>query len=214
MQDQVKPGTSFFQRLADRIARNDCAGTAHARMAPKSREYERLIQHKDSLRSSAVMVLLYYDNGEPHVIYIKRQVYDGPHSGQIAFPGGKREEYDKSMEDTALRETREEIGIAREDVAVIGALTPIKVYVSNHELHPFVGYLHKKPSFHIDPYEVDRVICISLTELFDRKNKTTHCRISHGMEYKIPCYILGDEILWGASAMITAELECLVMSDM
>ncbi|MBE9518912.1 MAG: CoA pyrophosphatase, partial [Bacteroidetes bacterium] len=89
---------------------------------------------------AAVLVLFYPSDGKTHLVFIKRNEYDGPHSAQVSFPGGAREANDLSLEETALRETREELGVDGQ-IEVLGALTPLHIPVSNFMVYPFVGWM-------------------------------------------------------------------------
>ncbi|TFH36830.1 MAG: CoA pyrophosphatase, partial [Bacteroidia bacterium] len=88
----------------------------------RTKTYPR--QRREDSRLSAVLILLYPVNDTPTTVFIQRPLYDGVHSGQIGFPGGKMEEGDNTLTGTALREACEETGICSDDVFVIGSLTP------------------------------------------------------------------------------------------
>jgi 8-oxo-dGTP pyrophosphatase MutT (NUDIX family) len=98
-------------------------------------------------RPSAVLILLYPNEQQQiSVLLIERMTYDGHHSGQIAFPGGKAEPTDTDLQATALREFFEETG-ADITPSVIGKLTPVYIPVSKFMVQPFVSYVEKKPNF-------------------------------------------------------------------
>ena len=94
-------------------------------------------------RISAVMLLLYIKKGKWHLLAIRRTKDGGVHSGQIGFPGGRVELEDNNNEETALRETLEEVGIESESIEVLGALSPVMISVSNFRVFPFVGFVEK-----------------------------------------------------------------------
>jgi len=154
--------------------------------------------------------LLLYPNEEDvlELFYIKRPNNNplDKHGGQISFPGGKHEPGDKDMIETALRETMEEIGVPIRDMQVLGVLSPLYVYVSNFLVQPIVSYINHKPELKIQESEVSYVINESVVKLQSEE------AISY-IDYKVrdliirdmPHYKLQNDILWGATAMITAE---------
>ena len=183
---------------------------AQSFMAPLSRQDEIHIEHKEPLRSGAVLLLLYEKNDALYIAYIKRPVWDGHHSGQVAFPGGKLEDFDNTLLDAALRETHEEIGISSNDITIIGQLSPLQIYVSNFMLFPFVGIHKGVAEFKPNSNEVSYVIEVSLLDILNCNNKVTCQKYRNGKNYDIPAYKIGEEIIWGATAMITSEFELIV----
>ena len=154
---------------------------------------------------AAVLVLFYPSGQETCLAFIKRNAYDGPHSAQISFPGGSRELRDRSLEETALRETREELGI-REKIEILGALTPLHIPVSNYLVHPFVGWMEQVPVFRPDPAEVQYVIEATLSGLQDPLQQGSAREIRHGVSMEVPFYMVGEEKIWGATAMMLSEV--------
>jgi 8-oxo-dGTP pyrophosphatase MutT (NUDIX family) len=181
------------------------------RMSPNIRTSLNFI-HEKPLRQSAVMLLLYPKNGELYLAYFKRPEYDGPHSGQIAFPGGKAEIQDATILETALRETKEEFGIEPEMIDVLGALTNIYIPVSNMDVSPFVGFLTSAPNFIPNTDEVNYIIELPISILLDDNAKKTETKFRHGMEIETPMYVYNKEEIWGATAMITSEFEEILRS--
>ena len=177
------------------------------KMAPLGeRRYSSVVP--DDVRRAAVMMLLYPDNGAWHILYIKRSS-DNPndkHSGQISLPGGKLETTDKDMLDCSLRETFEEIGIPAASVNVIGALTPLYVFVSNFLVDPFLGYLNEKPTLKLQKSEVAEVLHIPIKHLLDKNTvKSKEIQVRNITLKDVPYYDLNGHTLWGATAMITSE---------
>lgn len=168
----------------------------------------------ETVRLSAVMLLLYREEETWHLLAIRRTEDGHAHSGQIGFPGGRKEESDESMLQTALRETYEEIGIAADQIQVLGALSPVYVVVSNFNVFPFVGYLPDSVSFRLSPNEVQAVLKIPLNELFAQETKVLTEVVSPAfpeIRRKVNAYKVMDEvIIWGASAIMIAELELLL----
>jgi len=153
---------------------------------------------------AAVLILLYPVDEEIHMVLIKRNVYKGPHSGQVSFPGGAWEAEDLSLEHTAIRETREEIGIQAE-MEILGALTPLHIPVSNFMVSPFVAWIGQHPVFHPDPTEVQYVIEVSLRQLMDPEAIDSEVLHHRGRPVDTPFYCVGQDKVWGATAMILSE---------
>ena len=153
---------------------------------------------------AAVLILLYPVDMETHLVLIKRNVYNGPHSGQVSFPGGAWEVDDLSLEHTAIRETREEIGI-QVDMEILGALTPLHIPVSNFLVSPFVAWMDQQPDFQPDPSQLQYVMEVSLRQLMDAEVLDSEVLYHRGRPVKTPFYRVGQEKVWGATAMILSE---------
>ncbi len=158
-------------------------------------------------RKGAVMMLFYPDGKNCFVPFIKRQPYDGVHSGQISFPGGKMDPEDKNLEQTALRETEEEIGVLHKDIRILGKLSDLYIPPSNFLVSPYIGYMEEKPAFQPDPFEVNRIIECSFPYLLDKKiRKRGAVSLSTGQKVVAPYFEIDNELVWGATAMILGEL--------
>ena len=157
--------------------------------------------------SSGVLILLFPDGkGQTCTVFIQRPVYDGVHSGQIAFPGGRQENQDPDLQYTALREAKEEVGIDPSAVEVAGQLSDLYIPPSNFIVSPFVGMYHKMPLFKPDPKEVEMIIRVRMTEFFRAVNiREVFIRLSGGDCLPTPCFDMNGQIIWGATAMIMAE---------
>jgi len=124
----------------------------------------------------------------------------------VSFPGGRYEESDTSLLETALRESYEEIGINISEVAPIGGLSKLYIPPSNFNVYPYVGYVDHRPRFTPDKTEVERIIEIKLSDLTDTQNRTTkEIQIPYAT-VDAPCFIVDGVIIWGATAMIISEL--------
>lgn len=182
---------------------------AHLKMAPPG----RIINNPSGKKLIAgVLLLLYPKKDDWYLVFIKRQSYEGVHSGQVGYPGGRQEKGDGSLFKTAIRETHEEIGIEPGKIVPLGKLTPLYIPVSNYEVHPYVGFVKKKPKFIIDPVEVNYVIEYPLSHLLNAGNYGTKKYISNHQEYTAPSIKLGNDDLWGASLMILCEFLEIVRS--
>lgn len=205
--------TSFTDKLSIELKKELPGFSAQKSMAPLGRKPpSEYMQEGLPPRKSAVLILIYPQEktGLPETVLMLRPDNEGGnHAGQISFPGGGIDDSDADLEQTALREAEEEIGVERRTVSVLGPLTPLYIPVSNFMVHPFVGITSSRPQFTIHPQEVQELITCSLHELTLEKNKgvvTRYIKIRNA-EMEVPCYKAGDKIIWGATAMILAELE-------
>jgi 8-oxo-dGTP pyrophosphatase MutT (NUDIX family) len=181
---------------------------AHMRMTTRLRmEVLRGMHDFSKARKSSVLIVLYPAEESVFTVFIRRPDYAGVHSGQISFPGGKMEEHDPTIIRTALRETEEEIGLPPHKITVLGPLTEIFVPPSNYMIYPFVGVVESKPDLVPDGNEVAEIIHAGLPGLMDPQNQTIRkIKSSKGLITDAPCYMVNGHIIWGATAMILAEL--------
>ncbi len=175
---------------------------AQNRMAPSFRGD---FSHVSDPTRAAVMALMYPSAGKIHMVFIKRNEYDGPHSAQVSFPGGAWENGDRNLQQTAIRETREELGISGE-LEILGALTDLHIPVSNFLVTPFVGWMDETPVFKPDPTEVQYVIEAPLQSLLSSSNMEMELMVRHNLAIQAPCYKIGKEKIWGATAMMLSEI--------
>ncbi len=203
---------SFICKLESRLSKALPGREAQFSMAPFARRRSNSFPKEIyDPRLSAVLILLFPEGDSIHTLLIQRPEYDGVHSGQIAFPGGRFEENDIELKQTALREAFEEVGVHQEEINVIGNLSDIYIKASNFLVKPFIGVVGERPNFIIDVYEVQKIISVDLFSLND-KNKIGEKAIKHSDGYKIktPYYEVEGLTVWGATAMIISELNVVV----
>lgn len=188
---------------------------AHAELAPYRKSNEHYLRNIKPKLASTLVLLFPDENNILHFVLIKRPQYSGVHSNQYALPGGKKEG-NEDKEETALRETQEEIGVQRDKIQIIGKLSEIYVPPSNFLIFPFIGYCSSIPLFVADKNEVDEIIEIQLDELF--KNdviKITNKSIVHkGQRFNmsVPFLDLNGRDVWGATGAILNELKVILSS--
>lgn len=184
--------------------------SSQIKMAPAHREMElmKVDYQKFNPKLSAVIILLYHENSSLKIIFIRRSVYVGLHSGQIAFPGGKYEKRDKNLLETAKREMEEELGISRNSYQILGQLTDLYVPPSNFLLRSYLAYTEDKPQIIIDEREVQDVLIFD----FEQFKQSDVIKLgdfkAHNSEklIKAPYYGIDGNIIWGATAMVMSEL--------
>jgi len=188
------------------------------KMSPPFR-LELIEMHKEKMKDASragVMALFYPDeNQQTKLVLILRNTYNGVHSAQICFPGGKFEIQDVSLEKTAKRETSEEIGIPVENIEVLKQLTDVYIPPSNFYVQPFLGVLKKTPAFNKQDDEVEELIEVSLNHLFNDDNVIrTVVETSYNIKVEVPAYKLNGHIVWGATAMMLSEIKDLLKNAM
>lgn len=195
----------FVQHLKKNLLLPLPGRSAQFKLEPPTRkDYPDVIP--SDARLGAVLALFFPDAGSKRLIFIHRTPSRGVHSGQISFPGGAYETGDQNMRNTAIRETNEEIGITASQINVIGKLSTLYIPPSNFLVHPFVGYLDKKPAFKPDPSEVSGVFSVSVDQLLHEECVRIMETVVHGFSLKVPCFYVDQKIIWGATAMMLSEL--------
>jgi 8-oxo-dGTP pyrophosphatase MutT (NUDIX family) len=160
-----------------------------------------------TITQGAVLILLFVNEKNVFFPLIERVSYEGPHGGQISLPGGKKDPQDVSLEDTALRECYEEIGIEHE-IEILGKLTNLYIPVSKFLVEPYVAACYiRDPKFIPHQREVKQVITMSLDELLsDSCGTIGTVTYGNGMSLKCPYYLVQEKQVWGATAMVLSEL--------
>lgn len=164
------------------------------------------VEPNASTRRSAVLMMFYPKGEDIFLPLILRPQYDGVHGGQMAFPGGRVELKDKDIQATALREAQEEIGIKATDVKIIKNLTELFIPPSNMFCQPVVGYMASRPDFYPDEREVAGIFEVSITEILDPSIVQVRTVEIRGVKLETPCFVIQDQIVWGATALMIAEL--------
>jgi 8-oxo-dGTP pyrophosphatase MutT (NUDIX family) len=167
-------------------------------------------QHKTPPKRGSVLILFYQEGDAIKFPLIKRTSYTGAHSAQVSFPGGKIEP-NETVFDAALREAHEEIGVIQEDIRVIGRLSDFDVLPSNFIVTPVVGIIDYIPSFFPDEREVDTIIQAELSEvLADDAIREKEILAAGIYSMMAPHFLIEDEIVWGATAMMLNELRMVI----
>jgi 8-oxo-dGTP pyrophosphatase MutT (NUDIX family) len=199
------------QQLQECLKKELPGPSAQQLMAPSIRPPGLAHFDGSSPRSSGVMILLFPGAQGISTVFILR-TQGGPHGGQISLPGGKQENSDKDLIETARRETFEEIGVDPVGIKDIGTLTPLYVPHSNFIIQPVIGWIAFNPVFVLDQKEVAGVIVVPLKQLFDPANRRTMTLHRSGAEITAPYYKADNHRIWGATAMIISEFERIITS--
>lgn len=157
-------------------------------------------------RVGAVLVLLYPERDGLHIPLTVRTASLRHHSGEVSLPGGGFDAADETLDQTALREAWEELGIIRSEVEMVTSLTPIWIPVSNFRITPYVGIAHTRPRFTPAPAEVALVIETPLATLVDPRNVRSEVRELRGGMVQVPYFAVGEHHVWGATGLVLAQL--------
>jgi 8-oxo-dGTP pyrophosphatase MutT (NUDIX family) len=161
---------------------------------------------------AAVLVPLYLSDGALHAVFTKRRDDLRRHGGEISFPGGRQDEDESDLRMTALREAEEEIGLAPGDVELIGALQPTPTIATDYAVYPFVGLIEPGRSWRPSVAEVAAVLELPLERLRTRYERRRLVR--RGVPFRTDVYVVDDDLIWGATARIVADLLERVPADL
>jgi 8-oxo-dGTP pyrophosphatase MutT (NUDIX family) len=200
-----------FEKRIVKVTKMELPGeSVQFKMAPMERlkEMKRVAKNIDAAKRAGVMSLFYpSEDLETRLILILRKTYKGVHSAQVGFPGGKLELEDKSLQDAALRETEEEVGVSRNNIAVLKKLTEIYIPPSNFFVQPFLGITTQLPKFVAQEDEVEALIEVTLQDFMNDINVTTQTiTTSYASNLEVPAFKLNGYIVWGATAMMLNEV--------
>jgi len=183
-------------------------------MAPFNRPFkETALKSNPTPKESAVLVLAYEKAGIAHIVLTQRPTYDGVHSGQISFPGGKKENTDSTLMHTALREAAEEVGLNHQQVDIIGELTSLYIPPSGFLVYPYLAIALAPQNFIRNEREVETIIELPLAELLTETNQSSFkFAVGAGkLMVDAPCFNFSGKRVWGATAMILAELRAMLL---
>lgn len=153
---------------------------------------------------AGVLVPLYLQDGVAHAVFTKRREDLRRHPGEISFPGGRRDPGDRDLLATALRETHEEIGLDPAGARVLGALQPTPTIATGYAVYPFVALIAPGRAWTLSPREVAAVLELSVPDLLAGYGRRRLVR--RGLPIRTDTYLVGDHLIWGATARILADL--------
>lgn len=200
--------TEYIDFLTEQFAKPLPGEKAQQLMSPIGRKpLSQYLNTAVDYRFGSVLAHIYPINDTPHLLFIKRAADGKTHGGQIAFPGGKKDEGDFDLEQTALREAFEEVGLKQNELKIIGQLSPLYIPVSKFMVQPFTSFGHQIPQLVLSADEVQSTHAISILEL--RLPEIIHAKkikTFDGIIKDAPCYVVSGETIWGATAMMLSEL--------
>jgi 8-oxo-dGTP pyrophosphatase MutT (NUDIX family) len=165
---------------------------------------DRLVIDDSRLTPSAVLIPIFQKDGKCRIVFTKRTSHLSHHKGQISFPGGGCHKDDKSLLGTALRESREEIGLKESDVEVIGELDDASTTTSFYRITPFVGLIPYPYDFKPDAFEVDEIFDVSIADLLAADTREENVQIDDHT-IKTLTYVVDGRVIWGATAWILTQ---------
>lgn len=191
--------------------------SAQMRMSPQPRPGAERIQDPDlTCRHAGVLVLLYLcpqpcaaGDKALCLVLTRRSERVSNHQGQISFPGGSMEPEETAVT-AALREAWEELRIPPAALEVLGELSPLYIPHSGFCIHPVIAYARKRPTFLPCAEEVAEVIEVPLVHLLDPRTRQEETWLIRGEPVRVPFYAVGPHKVWGATAMVLAELLALL----
>jgi 8-oxo-dGTP pyrophosphatase MutT (NUDIX family) len=191
-------------RLTRAFGRRLPGPEAQKLLAPRPRKGWQPGVTPDDCRHGAGLLLLYPEGDETRLLLTKRNIHLPQHAGQVSLPGGAVEA-DETIEQGALREAQEEVGLDPDAVRLLGQLSPLHIPVSRFVLHPVVGVAGARPELQADVGEVERLLEGPLSHIGDARNYSIETREFRGGFYRVPFIPLDGEKVWGATAMVLAE---------
>ena len=173
-------------------------------------QIEKILRHRkkekitgENLKASAVLIPIFYNQGQYHILFTERSDAVVFHKGQVCFPGGTQEPSDSSLLQTALRESEEEIGLEAKDIEILGELDDSLTFTTNYVISPFVAFISHPHSLRTNGREVKGAFSVPLSFLMDEANFKQD---SYAYEYE-------GHIIWGATARILRQFIDLLKSE-
>ncbi len=197
---------SLEELLIDKLSKKLPGMSAQKKMIPAFLNNEpEYFNYHQILRDAAVLICLFEDNNRIKTVLIERVQDSGPHSGQIAFPGGRKEIADNDLIDTAIREANEEVGLNTPKTSYIGSLTSVQIPISRYNVLPVICIVESIGDLTICENEIRNVFVVDLFDLLESEGiRQVRAR---QVTIDAPSFAFGKQIVWGATAMVLKELK-------
>jgi len=194
--------------LKKRINTNLPGRDSHNKMKVNYREKIKFPFTINKTKPAAVLLLLYPNDNQIFFYLTKRTENLKYHKGQISLPGGSKERGETLLE-TALRETEEEIGVNKNQISILGNITPLFIPVTGFMMTPFIGFISKKPLIKLDSMEVADIFSVNILDLINNDKLITYRQIK-GKNLNIPYFSLNNHQVWGATSMVLSEFKDII----
>lgn len=200
----------FLERIEKSLERPLPGLSAQLRMVPDPRPGNIVYQEMEgNCPHAGVLLLVYPRSGRLCLLLTKRTERVLHHRGQVSFPGGEQLS-GETIEETAIRETEEELGFRLDSARILGKLTPIYIPPSNFCVYPMVAFLTEEPTFRLQEEEVEDVLEIPLEHLVDSRNTRREEWRLKEKPVSVPYFAFREHKIWGATAMMLAEFLALL----
>jgi|TARA_R110000737_G_scaffold164321_1_gene191782 8-oxo-dGTP pyrophosphatase MutT (NUDIX family) len=200
----------WFEFLSEWIPAKLPGERVHAELSPLRKLSSEALKEAKVIKQSAVAIHVFEKDDDLQIILTQRNTYDGAHSGQVSFPGGKMDDTDLNLIHTARRESYEEIGLSIDDGELIGELTEIYIPVSQFRVKPYL-FFHRKALTNLrpDPREVESIFFLPRNILIndDILIKKDIIISSDFTLKQVPCFQYHEFTIWGATAIMLNELK-------
>lgn len=207
--------SEFRSRLEKGLAMGLPGEEAQYSLAPQRRQrLSELDLDLSRVKKAGVLALFEHREGLAQIVLTKRSEYPGAHSGQISFPGGRYEDEDLNFENTAKRETEEEVGLKADAYQIISPLTELYIPPSNFLVHPFLAISEEPTDLKREIKEVAQIIRLPFQEFLEPTNvQEIKVTITGGMKLPTTAFVVQGHIIWGATAMILSEIRAIVINS-
>ncbi|KAA3618472.1 MAG: CoA pyrophosphatase [Calditrichaeota bacterium] len=181
----------------------------HIKKVLSNRKQKSFIYKEGPSNPAAVLIPLFFKDNQAHILFTKRTTKVATHKGQISFPGGRKDDTDKDLLFTALRETDEEVGIKNNDIDVLGQTD---VFLTNTDflVSPFVGYYPYPYNYSISIDEIDRLIEVPLLHLLNDDIFRVQKISRHGYDWNIHYYNYNGDVIWGVTGFLLSNFLSIV----
>ena len=177
------------------------------------RHYKKRKNYDSNLIPSAVLIPLFCNEEQTHILFTKRSNKVNFHKGQVCFPGGIHQPRDSSLLQTTLREAEEEIGLKAKDVEILGELDDSTTRTTGYVISPFVAFIPYPYPFKLNQKEVEQVFSIPLSALMNEANFRQDYYPTENKSGPGYAYEYGGHIIWGATARVLKQLTELLKSE-